>query len=252
MVRAAAKNHPSVAIVTSPATYDAVLAAVAAGGFTLAERQRLAAEAFVHTATYDVHVASWMGNVLTDSSEGSGFPAWMGATWTKEAVLRYGENPHQSAALYSNGFLPEGPGLAQATAAPRQGDVLQQLRRRRRGPPGGVRLRRAGRGDHQARQPVRHRGRRRRGRRAPQGPRVRPGQRLRRRHRHQRPGLRRDGRAGGRDLHRGRRRAGLRGRRDRGPAGQEEHPHPRVPAARPRWRRGAVDLGRAAAAGSAT
>jgi phosphoribosylaminoimidazolecarboxamide formyltransferase/IMP cyclohydrolase len=115
MVRAAAKNHPSVAIVTSPAAYDAVLAAVAAGGFTLAERQRLAAEAFVHTATYDVHVASWMGNVLTDTSEGSGFPAWMGATWSKEAVLRYGENPHQSAALYSNGFLPEGPGLAQAT-----------------------------------------------------------------------------------------------------------------------------------------
>ena len=115
MVRAAAKNHPSVAIVTSPAAYDSVLAAVAAGGFTLAERQRLAAEAFVHTATYDVHVASWMGNVLTDTSEGSGFPAWMGATWNKEAVLRYGENPHQSAALYSNGFLPGGPGLAQAT-----------------------------------------------------------------------------------------------------------------------------------------
>ncbi len=115
MVRAAAKNHPSVAIVTSPAAYDDVLAAVAAGGFTLAERQRLAAEAFVHTATYDVHVASWMGNVLTDSSEGSGFPAWMGATWDKQAVLRYGENPHQGAALYSNGFLPGGPGLAQAT-----------------------------------------------------------------------------------------------------------------------------------------
>jgi phosphoribosylaminoimidazolecarboxamide formyltransferase/IMP cyclohydrolase len=115
MVRAAAKNHPSVAIVTSPAAYDSVLAAVAAGGFTLPERQRLAAEAFVHTATYDVHVASWMGNVLTDTSEGSGFPAWMGATWDKQAVLRYGENPHQSAALYGNGFLPGGPGLAQAT-----------------------------------------------------------------------------------------------------------------------------------------
>ena len=141
MVRAAAKNHPSVAIVTSPAAYADVLAAVAAGGFTLAQRQRLAAEAFVHTATYDVHVASWMGNVLTDTSEGSGFPAWMGATWNKEAVLRYGENPHQGAALYSNGFLPGGPGLAQADAAPRQGDVLQQLRRRRRGPAGGVRLR---------------------------------------------------------------------------------------------------------------
>ena len=115
MVRAAAKNHPSVAIVTSPATYDAVLAAVAAGGFTLAERQRLAAEAFVHTATYDVHVASWMGNVLTDTSDGSGYPAWIGATWEKQGVLRYGENPHQSAALYSDGFLPGGPGLAQAT-----------------------------------------------------------------------------------------------------------------------------------------
>ncbi len=114
MVRAAAKNHPSVAIVTSPAAYDAVLAAVAAGGFTLAERKRLAAEAFVHTATYDVHVASWMGNVLTDTSEGTGFPAWMGATWTKEEVLRYGENPHQSAAIYTNDFVPE-PGIAQAT-----------------------------------------------------------------------------------------------------------------------------------------
>ncbi len=113
MVRAAAKNHPSVAIVTSPERYDDVLRAVAAGGFTLAERQRLAAEAFVHTATYDVHVASWMGNVLTDTSEGSGFPAWMGATWNKQAVLRYGENPHQRAALYASGFVPE-PGLAQA------------------------------------------------------------------------------------------------------------------------------------------
>jgi phosphoribosylaminoimidazolecarboxamide formyltransferase/IMP cyclohydrolase len=111
MVRAAAKNHPSVAIVTSPDRYADVLAAVAAGGFTLAQRQRLAAEAFVHTATYDVAVASWMGNVLTDTSDGQGFPAWVGGTWDKAAVLRYGENPHQSAALYLNGF---GTGLAQA------------------------------------------------------------------------------------------------------------------------------------------
>jgi phosphoribosylaminoimidazolecarboxamide formyltransferase/IMP cyclohydrolase len=114
MVRAAAKNHPSVAIVTSPDRYADVLAAVAAGGFTLEQRKALAAEAFVHTATYDVAVASWMGNVLTDTSEGSGFPAWMGGTWDKSAVLRYGENPHQRAALYTNGFQPE-PGLAQAT-----------------------------------------------------------------------------------------------------------------------------------------
>ncbi|HEX5985539.1 MAG TPA: bifunctional phosphoribosylaminoimidazolecarboxamide formyltransferase/IMP cyclohydrolase, partial [Nocardioides sp.] len=113
MVRAAAKNHPSVAILTSPAQYADALEAVRAGGFTLAQRQRLAADAFVHTATYDVHVASWMGNVLTDTSEGSGFPAWMGATWEKKAVLRYGENPHQRAAVYTSGFVPE-PGLAQA------------------------------------------------------------------------------------------------------------------------------------------
>ncbi len=112
MVRAAAKNHPSVAIVTSPDRYGDVLAAAAAGGFTLAQRQALAAEAFVHTATYDVHVASWMGNVLTDTSGGQGFPAWVGGTWDKAAVLRYGENPHQSAALYLNG---SGAGLAHAT-----------------------------------------------------------------------------------------------------------------------------------------
>ena len=114
MVRAAAKNHPSVAVVTDPARYDDVLEAVRAGGFTLAQRSRLAAEAFVHTATYDVHVASWMGNAYTDTSEGTGFPAWVGATWQRAAVLRYGENPHQRAALYTNGFQPE-PALAQAT-----------------------------------------------------------------------------------------------------------------------------------------
>jgi phosphoribosylaminoimidazolecarboxamide formyltransferase/IMP cyclohydrolase len=116
MVRAAAKNHPSVAIVTSPARYADVLRAVKEGGFTLSERQQLAAAAFVHTATYDVHVASWMGAGpdfgLADTSNGTGFPAWAGATWDKAAVLRYGENPHQRAALYTNGFVTE-PGLAQ-------------------------------------------------------------------------------------------------------------------------------------------
>ena len=103
MVRAAAKNHPSVAVVTSPAQYDEVLAAVRQGGTTLEQRRRLAAEAFVHTATYDVNVASWMGNVVADTSDGTGFPAWVGGTWDKAAVLRYGENPHQPAALYHNG-----------------------------------------------------------------------------------------------------------------------------------------------------
>ncbi len=113
LVRAAAKNHPSVAVVTSPAQYGQVGAALASGGFTLDERRRLAAEAFVHTATYDVHVASWMGNVVSDTSDGSGFPAWSGATWDRADVLRYGENPHQRAALYVSGFVPT-PGLAQA------------------------------------------------------------------------------------------------------------------------------------------
>jgi phosphoribosylaminoimidazolecarboxamide formyltransferase / IMP cyclohydrolase len=107
MVRAAAKNHPSVAIVTSPAQYDDVLAALAAGGFTLEQRRRLAAEAFAHTAAYDVQVASWMGagpdrGGLTDTSDGTGFPAFTGATWQRRAGLRYGENPHQPAALYAH------------------------------------------------------------------------------------------------------------------------------------------------------
>ena len=113
MVRAAAKNHANVAVVTSPTRYLEVLKAVQEGGFTLVERQRLAAEAFVHTATYDVHVASWIGNVVADTSDGTGFPAWIGATWERSSVLRYGENPHQRAALYTSGFVPT-PGLAQS------------------------------------------------------------------------------------------------------------------------------------------
>jgi phosphoribosylaminoimidazolecarboxamide formyltransferase / IMP cyclohydrolase len=103
MVRSAAKNHANVAVVVDPARYGDVRDAVAAGGFTLEQRQRLAAEAFVHVATYDVHVASWMGNVLAPTDDGSGFPAWIGATWDRAATLRYGENPHQRAALYVSG-----------------------------------------------------------------------------------------------------------------------------------------------------
>lgn len=112
MVRAAAKNHPSVAILTNPVQYAELTRALADGGFTLAERQQLAAAAFIHTAEYDIAVASWMGTVLTDSSAGDGFPAWIGGAWHKEGTLRYGENAHQSAALYS---YPNGPeGLTQA------------------------------------------------------------------------------------------------------------------------------------------
>jgi phosphoribosylaminoimidazolecarboxamide formyltransferase / IMP cyclohydrolase len=117
MVRAAAKNHPSVAVVVDTGDYDSVLAAAKSGGFTVAERTALAAKAFQHTASYDVAVASWMTNVLVDSGAPEGeaalnFPEWLGGTWARQAVLRYGENPHQAAALYaSNGGAP---GLAQA------------------------------------------------------------------------------------------------------------------------------------------
>ncbi|MEO3757937.1 bifunctional phosphoribosylaminoimidazolecarboxamide formyltransferase/IMP cyclohydrolase [Mycobacterium sp. B14F4] len=114
MVRAAAKNHPSVAVVVDPLGYDGVLAAVRAGGFTLDERKKLAALAFRHTAEYDVAVASWMGSVLTPEQDAASapLPAWLGATWRRDSVLRYGENPHQQAALYRNDAA--WPGLAQA------------------------------------------------------------------------------------------------------------------------------------------
>ncbi|MGW7540681.1 bifunctional phosphoribosylaminoimidazolecarboxamide formyltransferase/IMP cyclohydrolase [Streptomyces sp. NPDC054770] len=110
MVRAAAKNHPSVAIVTSPARYADVLAAVADGGFDLATRKRLAAEAFQHTASYDVAVASWFASEYAPVDE-SQFPDFLGATWERENTLRYGENPHQPAALYVDA---SGGGLAKA------------------------------------------------------------------------------------------------------------------------------------------
>jgi phosphoribosylaminoimidazolecarboxamide formyltransferase / IMP cyclohydrolase len=112
MVRAAAKNHPSVAIITSPSQYPTLIEALANGGFTLAQRKELAAAAFVHTAAYDVAVATWMGSVLTDSSAGDGFPAWVGATWEKLGTLRYGENSHQPAALYRNGQAAVGLAVA--------------------------------------------------------------------------------------------------------------------------------------------
>lgn len=112
MVRAAAKNHPSVAVVVDPLGYDGVLAAVRDGGFTLAERKILASLAFRHTAEYDVAVASWMGDVLAREEPAQKLPAWFGGTWRRSAVLRYGENPHQQAALYTDDAA--WPGLAQA------------------------------------------------------------------------------------------------------------------------------------------
>ena len=112
MVRAAAKNHPSVAVVVEPLGYDGVLAAVRAGGFTLDERKRLASLAFRHTAEYDVAVATWMGSVQTPAEGDVTPPEWFAGTWKRSAVLRYGENPHQEAALYRDDA--SWPGLAQA------------------------------------------------------------------------------------------------------------------------------------------
>ncbi|MBW8486934.1 bifunctional phosphoribosylaminoimidazolecarboxamide formyltransferase/IMP cyclohydrolase [Actinomadura parmotrematis] len=104
MVRAAAKNHASVAVVVSPRAYGAVLEAVGQGGFTLAERRRLAAEAFGHTASYDVAVASWFASTYAPDAQAgeSGWPDFLGSTWQRSDVLRYGENPHQKAALYTD------------------------------------------------------------------------------------------------------------------------------------------------------
>ncbi|MFH0242730.1 bifunctional phosphoribosylaminoimidazolecarboxamide formyltransferase/IMP cyclohydrolase [Streptomyces sp. HK10] len=102
MVRAAAKNHPSVAVVVNPGRYGEVLKAVADGGFDLATRRRLAAEAFAHTAAYDVAVASWFAGDYAPADE-SGFPEFLGTAYQRSSVLRYGENPHQGAALYSDG-----------------------------------------------------------------------------------------------------------------------------------------------------
>ncbi|MFC9241095.1 bifunctional phosphoribosylaminoimidazolecarboxamide formyltransferase/IMP cyclohydrolase [Streptomyces decoyicus] len=109
MVRAAAKNHPSVAVVVNPARYGDVLEAVNGGGFELDRRKRLAAEAFQHTAAYDVAVASWFADGYA-AADDSAFPEFLGATYARKNVLRYGENPHQGAALYVDGS----GGLAEA------------------------------------------------------------------------------------------------------------------------------------------
>ncbi|GAB1820242.1 bifunctional phosphoribosylaminoimidazolecarboxamide formyltransferase/IMP cyclohydrolase [Herbidospora sp. RD11066] len=100
MIRAAAKNHGTVAVVVDPRAYPAVLAAIGEGGFTVTDRRRLAASAYAHTASYDVAVASWFANVYAPEGD---WPAFMGADWNLKDVLRYGENPHQRAALYSTG-----------------------------------------------------------------------------------------------------------------------------------------------------
>ncbi|WOE75169.1 bifunctional phosphoribosylaminoimidazolecarboxamide formyltransferase/IMP cyclohydrolase [Alterisphingorhabdus coralli] len=111
MVRSAAKNHAYVTIVTDPADYDMLIAELDNGdnATTLEFRKRMAAKAFSATATYDSMIASWFGF----ADQGEQFPETLPMVAKRGDTLRYGENPHQAAALY----LPSGPaagGIAQA------------------------------------------------------------------------------------------------------------------------------------------
>ena len=114
MVRASAKNHANVAVVVDPASYESVLAAVSNDGFTKSQRIALATLAFQHVAQYDVAVSSWLASVVLPDADPSqvGFPAWFGGVWERAQTLRYGENPHQDAALYIAKF--GNSGIAQA------------------------------------------------------------------------------------------------------------------------------------------
>jgi phosphoribosylaminoimidazolecarboxamide formyltransferase/IMP cyclohydrolase len=98
MLRGAAKNHGSVAVLCHEHQYDAAIAAVKAGGFTAEERKNLALEVFRTTAEYDLTIASWLGTTISEE-----MPDWLGLIWKRENSLRYGENPHQQAAIYRGG-----------------------------------------------------------------------------------------------------------------------------------------------------
>ncbi|MFD0774579.1 bifunctional phosphoribosylaminoimidazolecarboxamide formyltransferase/IMP cyclohydrolase [Streptomonospora algeriensis] len=115
MIRAAAKNHSSVAVVVDPSSYDEVIEAVQGGGYGLEQRKRLAAQAFAHTAAYDAAVASWFAGTYApdEVATETGWPDFYASVGHRAATLRYGENPHQRAALY-RGDGTSGPGLAGA------------------------------------------------------------------------------------------------------------------------------------------
>jgi phosphoribosylaminoimidazolecarboxamide formyltransferase/IMP cyclohydrolase len=96
LIRAAAKNHAAVTVIVDPVDYDRVLAEFERDGDTsVATRRELAARAFRHTAAYDAFIAQWFGSRL-----GIRFPEQLTLTWDRQDQLRYGENPHQAAALY--------------------------------------------------------------------------------------------------------------------------------------------------------
>ena len=100
MLRGAAKNHGSVAVLCHEHQYDSAIAAIKAGGFTAQERKELALEVFRTTAEYDLTIASWLGR---ETDPQATLPDWFGFIWRQKNGLRYGENPHQSAAIYRGG-----------------------------------------------------------------------------------------------------------------------------------------------------
>ena len=98
MLRGAAKNHGSVAVLCHEHQYDAAITAIQAGGFTAQERKELALEVFRTTAEYDLTIASWLGTTISME-----MPDWLGLIWKRQNTLRYGENPHQQAAIFAGG-----------------------------------------------------------------------------------------------------------------------------------------------------
>ena len=126
MVRASAKNHANVAIVVEPSRYSEIISALENGGTSLKQRKELALQAFSHTAKYDTAVSNWMatsadeawkieaGRSPEDPSKNPGFAKSLEIDATLSAVLRYGENSHQSAALYRVQGSEASPGIAQA------------------------------------------------------------------------------------------------------------------------------------------
>ena len=102
LIRAAAKNHDFVAVLTDPAQYDSFLAAFAAEGATsLVLRRHLAGEGYARTAAYDAAIAAWFAEARGDT-----LPERLTIAGTRRQILRYGENPHQSAGFYANATRP--------------------------------------------------------------------------------------------------------------------------------------------------
>ena len=105
MLRGAAKNHNSVAVISDPSQYSLLNSALEQGGFTLEERRNLAMKTFRKTAEYDIAIANWLAKELDQND-------WRAKVWSKISDLRYGENPHQSAAVFSD--LSSNQGISSA------------------------------------------------------------------------------------------------------------------------------------------